>query len=57
MNVIAQGYKYREFGLKRYKMNWRLPCKGFFEDFCSGPSSFPPVQQALPRLSPLHPPL
>jgi hypothetical protein len=23
MNVLAQGYKYREFGLKRYKMNWR----------------------------------
>jgi hypothetical protein len=29
MNVIAQGYKYREFGLKRYKMTGGLHAKDF----------------------------
>jgi hypothetical protein len=61
MNVIVQRYKYREFGLKRYKMNWMRSMRSFSHTFlfwtlilsaCStrvaSPQPVPPAQTDTP---------
>jgi hypothetical protein len=57
MNILVQRYKYREFGLERYKMNWRFDA--IFRAFLfwslilcacstsvSSPQPFPPTTTA-----------